>query len=404
MATKRLEQAAEMMRQAGFAALVVRLPEHVVSLTGYQPVLGNTFLLISLAQGGGVELRMAAPDEEVERAQAAAPIQMETYTEETMTWIGDTIQAVREPMQRLLARANLPADAVVGVESGRRPVAVGYTQVGVPGFGAMELLRELLPGATLRDASDLLYGIEAVKNEEELAAIRLAERAAIAGMRAGREAARPGASEADVAAAVYAALTRAGYQQPGVWNVQPFVHVMAGRRAALAYRAYNMTSSAVIEPGDPVIVQLEVGLNGYWSELSHPFFAGSVSETWQSAYTACLRAQEAALGIIREGARGRDVDAAARGVMEAAGFGKAFKHGVGHGFGLQAINHAAAPVLHPASDAVLRAGMTHNLEPAVYLDDLGGIRLNDDVAVKTDGYELLSADLPRDLEWHIAPA
>jgi Xaa-Pro dipeptidase len=85
--------------------------------------------------------------------------------------------------------------------------------------------------------------------------------------------------------------------------------------------------------------------------------------------------------------------------MRSQGFGAAFKHGLGHGFGFQAINHAAAPILHPASQQVLRPGMVHNMEPAVYLDGKGGIRLNDNVLVTREGCELLSARIPRDLEW-----
>ena len=112
-----------------------------------------------------------------------------------------------------------------------------------------------------------------------------------------------------------------------------------------------------------------------------------------------MAAQDAALQVIRDGASGRDADGAARSVMAKAGFGPAFKHGLGHGFGFQAINHAAAPVLHPASKAVLRSGMVHNMEPAVYLDGKGGLRLNDNVLVRDDGNEVLSKELPRDLDW-----
>jgi Xaa-Pro aminopeptidase len=85
--------------------------------------------------------------------------------------------------------------------------------------------------------------------------------------------------------------------------------------------------------------------------------------------------------------------------MERAGFGAAFKHGLGHGFGFQAINHSAAPILHPVSQAQLRSGMVHNMEPAVYLDGSGGLRLNDNVLVRQDGPEVLSSALPRDLDW-----
>jgi Xaa-Pro aminopeptidase len=174
---------------------------------------------------------------------------------------------------------------------------------------------------------------------------------------------------------------------------------MAGARAALAYRAFNLTSNATIEQGDTVTVQMEIGVNGYWAELTRTFFAGTINQTWRKAHQACIEAQDAALAQIRDGANARDVDGAARQVMERAGFGAAFKHGLGHGFGFQAINHSAAPILHPVSHAQLRSGMVHNMEPAVYLDGSGGLRLNDNVLVRQDGPEVLSSALPRDLDW-----
>ena len=85
--------------------------------------------------------------------------------------------------------------------------------------------------------------------------------------------------------------------------------------------------------------------------------------------------------------------------MEAAGFGDAFKHGLGHGVGFQAINHMARPRLHPVSTDLLRAGMVHNMEPAAYFDGVGGFRLNDNVAVAHGQAGLLSDAVPRDLDW-----
>jgi Xaa-Pro dipeptidase len=400
---ERIERAAEAMRKAGYAALIVRMPEHVLMLSGYQPILGNSFCLLTLARSGEAELRLAALDSETERASDAAPLQLITFAEETLDWIGDTIVAAKEPLAKLLASAGVAPDAVVGIEGGTHPIATGYTQVGTPAYATVQLLRELLPQATLRDATDLLDELKAIKSEAELERIRQAERVAIAGFQVARVASHPGASEADVAAETYAALVRAGYSVAGVSNVQPFVHVMAGLRSERAYLAFNMTSGSVIQQGDPVLVQLEIGLDGYWAELSRTFFAGTISETWRAAHTACVRAQDAALKVIRAGVAGREADAAARQVMTTAGFGEAFKHGLGHGFGFQAINHGARPILHPASTDTLQAGMVSNLEPAVYLKGIGGLRLNDDIAVRADGCELLSRDLPRDLEWMITP-
>lgn len=401
---ERIEQAAERMRSEGFAALIVRQPEHVLMLSGYQPILGNSFCVLSLTPSGAPELRLAVLDSEEERARAVASAQLETFSEETLDWIGDTVAGAREPLGKLLAAAHLPAGAVIGIEGGRHPIATGYTQVGIPGHTTLELLRELLPRTTLRDATDLLDTLKAVKSAAELARIRQAEAVAVAGFTAARSSARPGATEADVAAATYAALLRAGYAVSGVWHVQPFVHVMSGARSELAYRAFNMTSAANIGPGDPVLVQLEIALDGYWAELTRTFFAGSVSEAWRKAHQTCVRAQDAALKIIRPGASGHDVDAAARSVMAEAGYGAAFKHGLGHGFGFQAINHGARPILHPASTDTLAEGMVSNLEPSVYLSGVGGLRLNDNVATLADGAELLSSNLSRDLEWLVTPA
>ncbi|MFL5705766.1 MAG: M24 family metallopeptidase [Ktedonobacteraceae bacterium] len=401
MDTVRARRIVEMFKQRGadFHALVCRMPQNVVMLTGYQPILGNSFCIVTLNHAQEVEFRLAIPKDEEDLVPKDLAVEVITFSEETMDSIGNTIQAVREPLAELLRSANLNENAVIGYEGGYSPIATGYTQVGVPGPATLDLLHQLFLGGYLRDASSLLDELAAIKSEEELSAIRRSEEVGRQGFMAARNAIHVGATEADVAAATYAALVRSGYAAPGAQHVQPHVHVMAGSRAALAYRAYNLTSHASIMPGDTVTVQMEIGVNGYWAELTRTFFASSISDEWRKAHQACVAAQDAALKGIHDGASAREVDDEARTVMRQAGFGSAFKHGLGHGFGFQAINHAAAPVLHPASHAVLRSGMVHNMEPAVYLDGKGGIRLNDNVAVRKDGNEVLSSALPRDLDW-----
>lgn len=397
----RARRIVEMFKQRGadFHALICRLPQHVVMLTGYQPILGNSFCIVSLNVAQEVEIRLVVPEDEADLVPQGAAITVKTFAEETMDFIGNTIQVVREPLAEVLREANVNENAVVGYEGGYAPIAPVYTQVGVPGPATLDLLQQLFLGGYLRDATPLLDELDAIKTEEELSAIRRSEEVGRQGFIAARNAVRVGATEADVSAATYAAMLRAGHAAPGARHVQPHVHVMAGARAALAYRAFNLTSNAVIQRGDTVTVQMEIGINGYWAELTRTFFAGEMSDEWRKAHLACVAAQDAALKAIRDGASARAVDQAARQVMQQAGFGDAFKHGLGHGFGFQAINHSAAPVLHPASTATLRSGMVHNMEPAVYLDGKGGIRLNDNVLVLQDGNEVLSKALSRDLDW-----
>ena len=391
----------DMFRQRGedFHAIICRLPQNVVMLTGYQPILGNSFCIVSLNTGKDVEFRLLVPEDEKDMVPPGVAVEVKTFTEETMEYIGNTIQAVREPLAELLRSAGINENAVIGYEGVYSPIATAYTQVGAPGPATLEMFHQLFLGGYLRDVTPMLDELAAIKTEEEIEAIKRSEQIAYRGFLAARAAIAVGRTEAEVAAETYAALLQAGYAAPGARHVTPYVHVMAGKRAALAYRAFNLTSNEVINEGDTVTVQMEVGINGYWAELTRSFFAGSISDEWRKAHKACVRAQDAALQAIRDGVAAREADAAARRVMEEAGFGVAFKHGLGHGFGFQAINHAAAPVLHPASKEVLRSGMVHNMEPAVYLGGKGGIRLNDNVLVCEGGNEVLSSMIPRDLDW-----
>jgi len=399
MDEQRNEMIADAMRSAGYDALVCRLPQHVVMLTGYQPVLGNTFCVLTLGADGRPQTRLAVPSDEEEHARSAHAVAVAPFAEETMTRIDTTIPAVREPLRGLLASAGLGAGAVIGVEGGHAPMASYYTQMGTPGPLTTDLLGALLPGAQFRDATQTLESLSAIKTDVDLRWMRHGEAVALAGFTAARDAIHVGAGEADVLGATYMALVRAGYAVPDVWHVMAHAHVMSGPRAAEAYKAFNLTSGRALEHGDTVLVQMELALNGYWVELTRTFFVGAASDEWRRAHEACIRAQDAALKVIRAGVSGRDADAAARDVMRAAGYGDAFKHGLGHGFGFQAINHAAEPILHPASTSTLRAGNVHNMEPAVYLDGLGGDRLNDNVLVTADGCEHISSALPRELEW-----
>jgi Xaa-Pro aminopeptidase len=395
---------ADALGRAGYTALICRIPQHVLMLSGYLPVLGNSFCIATREGGDGLAIRLAVPADEVDLVPREAGVAVCPFREETLGYIGTTLEAACEPLRALLQAAGLSDGGIVGYEGNVVPIATAYTQVGVPSPATLDVLRALLPDARLRDASPLLADLQAVKTAREIAGIERATAVAREGFLAARGAVGVGATEADVAAATQAALVRAGYAAAPTGRILPHVHVMAGPRSANAYRAYNLTSGATIRRGDPVLVQMEVGVDGYWAELTRAFFAADAPEPWPRAHRACLAAQQEALAAIRDGARARAADAAARRVLDDAGFGDAFRHGLGHGVGFQAINHGAAPILHPASDAVLATGMVHNVEPAVYLAGQGGIRLNDNVAVCRDGARLLSAAVPRDLDWLVVAA
>ncbi|HYX50804.1 MAG TPA: poly-gamma-glutamate hydrolase family protein, partial [Ktedonobacteraceae bacterium] len=234
----RAERIREMFTQKGadFRALVCRLPQNVLMLTGYQPILGNSFCIVTLNPAKEVEIRLAVPKDEEELVPPGVAVEIKTFSEETMDYIGNTIQAVREPLAELLRSASINENAVVGIEGVYSPIATSYTQVGAPGPATLELLHRLFLGGELHDATSMFDELAAIKTDEEIEAIKRSEEVALQGFEAAREAIYVGGTEAEVAAETYAALLRTGYAAQGAKHVLPRVHVMAGKRAALAYR------------------------------------------------------------------------------------------------------------------------------------------------------------------------
>jgi Xaa-Pro aminopeptidase len=100
-----------------------------------------------------------------------------------------------------------------------------------------------------------------------------------------------------------------------------------------------------------------------------------------------LKAQLAGIAAIKPGAVMRDIDAAARSVIEEAGFGPRFSHGLGHGIGLEIHE---APRLASNQERKLKAGMVVTVEPGIYLPGWGGVRIEDDILVTRSGHEVLS--------------
>jgi len=225
-----------LQRGADFHAIICRLPQNVVMLTGYQPILGNSFCIVTLLEGKEVEIRLAVPEDEVDLVPPGTAVEVKTYSEETMDYIGNTIQSVRETLAELLRSANINENAVIGYEGVYSPIASAYTQVGAPGPATLALYSQLFLGGYLRDVTPMLDELAAVKTEQEIEAIKRAESAAYLGFIAARESIAVGSSEVEVAAQTYAALLRAGYAEPGAKHVLPHVHVMAGKRAALVSR------------------------------------------------------------------------------------------------------------------------------------------------------------------------
>ena len=154
-------------------------------------------------------------------------------------------------------------------------------------------------------------------------------------------------------------------------------------------RPHAGQTDRVIEMGTLVTVDAGCVVGGYCSDCTRTFATGELPRELADAYELCLRAQLAGLEALRPGNGWRDADAASRAVIEAAGHGEHFGHGLGHGVGLEVHE---APFLRPeaAAGEALEAGNVVTVEPGIYLPPVGGVRIEDLVLVTPDGGERLT--------------
>lgn len=237
-----------------------------------------------------------------------------------------------------------------------------------------------------RPTTDIVEAFRAVKSPEEVEAIRAAGLVATAALGDTAPEVRTGQTEHEVAGRLESALRRHGSEG------YPFPTIVAsGPRTALPHAR---TSGRVIAPGDWLLVDFGAIVDGYCSDITRTFVVGAPATGRQAEVYGLVRsAQRSALAGLRAGMTGRQGDALARDPIEAAGCGDAFGHSLGHGVGLEVHE---APRLARTAEATLPAAAVVTVEPGVYLPDWGGVRIEDDVALRADGVEMLT-EFPRDL-------
>jgi Xaa-Pro aminopeptidase len=266
----------------------------------------------------------------------------------------------------------------------RLPPRVGFDDANTS-VKVMRRLEELAGDEVeLVPSAGLVERLRRRKDEVELAAIREAARLADEAYERALEGGLAGRTEREVAAASAAAIRERG-GEPAFPAI-----VAAGPNGALPHAEPTDRS---IRSGELVVFDLGAELDGYCSDCTRTFAAGEPGDDERQVYELVREAQAAALAATRAGARGPEVDSAARDRIADAGHGEEFGHGVGHGVGIEVHE---APRLAQRSEDVLEAGDVVTIEPGVYVSGRFGVRIEDLVAVGADGYENLSG-LPKEL-------
>jgi Xaa-Pro aminopeptidase len=291
---------------------------------------------------------------------------------------------IRPPSQPLSE-----ATAAVITKSGLRRIGFESSHLSVADF---EQLRDLTQSSEWKSGRDRVERLRMVKDVSEIEEIRAAIAIAERAFAQFRAVLRPENTEKELSDAMESFVRRAG----GRCTSFPTI-VAVGARAALPHAP---PTDVRVGAAAPVLIDWGASGRFYKSDLTRVLVSRNKASIrgpdakLTDVYGVVLQAQQSALDAIRPGVKAGDVDAAARSVIESAGYGDYFTHSLGHGLGLQVHE---APLLKPGSDVVLQAGMVITVEPGIYLPGWGGIRIEDDVLVTADGYEMLT-HVPRDLE------
>jgi Xaa-Pro aminopeptidase len=249
-----------------------------------------------------------------------------------------------------------------------------------------DALADLNPKIEFSPTSAWVENLRMVKDRDEIERTRRACDMARRAFEVVRAKITPSMTEAEIAAELEYQARRFGAKR---LSFEPIVGV--GPRAALPHG--HATNKRV---GEAEFTLIDWGvLEGlYMSDLTRVLATDKISPKLRKLYGVVLKAQQAGIDAIRPGAVCEDVDAAARAVIEKAGYGKHFGHGLGHSLGLEIHEN---PRFAKGHKTVLKPGMIMTVEPGIYFPGWGGIRIEDDVLVTRTGHEVLTS-VPKELD------
>jgi Xaa-Pro aminopeptidase len=361
-APSRAARLADELREHEIDALLVADPINVRYLTGFTGSNG-----IVLASAGDSATRAG------ERELSGGTF----FTD--FRYRAQSAEQVAEEFAREIVVGSLLDAAVAGLDGAGG--TLGFDQASLT-VAQHERLQAALPGGwQLAPCAGAVERLRAVKDEHELQRLRAAARLADEALTGVLEAGLAGRSERDVAIELELRMRRLGAEAPSFSSI-----VASGAHGALPH-----AEPRDVEIPRDVLVTIDWGaqLDGYCSDCTRTYATGAgVSERAREIYELVLAAQEAGVVAVMAGPSGREVDAVARAVIEQAGEGEHFGHGLGHGVGMEV--HEAPRLSRTEGERALVAGNVVTVEPGVYLPGELGVRIEDLLAVREGAHEVLN--------------
>ncbi len=245
----------------------------------------------------------------------------------------------------------------------------------------LRYLEEAAPGARFKSAEKAIAPIRSRKSRVEIEAMRAAVEVAERALEQSLPQIRLGMSEKELSSELVVQLLRAGTETP-----LPFSPIVAfGPNSA---NPHASPSERALTPGDVILFDWGASVNGYVSDITRVFVAGEAPEELSQIARLVKAANQAAQTAAGPGVPAGDVDEAARATIAQGGYAASFTHRTGHGIGMEAHEE---PYIRAGNAEPLAPGMTFTIEPGIYLNGLGGVRIEDDMVITPAGAESLTS-------------
>jgi Xaa-Pro dipeptidase len=374
----KLDRVRQAMKQQGLSALVVRAPDNVVYLTNYWPMKGYAAAIFP-AEGDPILLVIEPQLRDAQRTG---------WTQDILAFKGYDERDPRPPTARSLdlclkvLRERGLADKV-GVELSMN-FQICDRMVGEPTVYTQGYFDAFRPVAgQVVDCVPLLTELRMIKTEQEIERMRLANELAALGMEHARQHIKPGMKESEVGALIEGHVHAQGVGYQGkVEMARAFTLVWSGPGIA----TFTATGDRPVQKDEPTLVELWVVADGYWTDLTKNICPGTLSPRYVKLLELLLKIFNEAVDYARDAADLPGLDALIRRRVAEGGYAGQPSHPVCHGVGARA---PEPPYAHQAGSGKIRQGMVLAIEPGVYWEGGGGLRLEDDFLITAAGNEKL---------------
>jgi len=368
----KLDRVRVLMAEDGLDALVVRAPDNVLYLTNFWGMKGFDACVFP-REGEPMLICLEASAEDAERTAWTADVRLVRGYD-----AGDprpvparTLEAALEA-SRAFGRVGL--ELSLGTQASDRMVGEPTTFT--------KAWFDAWPDAA--DAAPLLARARSIKTEQEIERMRIANEIAAAAMDHAREHVRPFMKEAEVAALWQGYVHGAGTGWRGKVDLAlPFSLIWSGP----GIKTFTATGDLPVREGEPVLFEIWVCADGYWADHTKNLVVGELTPAYAELESSLMAVYAAGLEFIRPGASMAEFDVLVRDGLAAMGYPGQPSHPVCHGVGARAHE---PPYPHQAAGGVFEEGMVLAVEPGVYWEGGGGLRVEDNFVVRAGGVEKLS--------------